>query len=62
MVEEESSPEHEMLRQMAKEAGLEPVKNLTKEKERMSEVHRLGLLEKDITEDRRFNSLTQVAT
>ena len=62
MVEEESSPEHEMLRQVAKEAGLEPVKNLTKEKERMSEVHRLGLLEKDITEDRRFNSLTQVAT
>ena len=31
MVEEASPPEHEMLRQVAREAGLESVKNLSKE-------------------------------
>ena len=62
MVEESHSPSHELLRQAGKEAGIEPVKELANENERMSEVHRLGLLNKDMTQDKRFNSITQVAT
>ena len=62
MVEESLSPSHELLKQAGKEAGIEPVQELANENERMSEVHRLGLLDKDMTQDKRFNSITQVAT
>ena len=52
----------EMLREEGKKAGIEPVKNLFNEDQRLAEVKRLGVLDLDLSSERRYNSLTQVAT
>ena len=52
----------EMLREEGKKAGIEPVKNLFNEDQRLAEVKRLGILDLDLSSERRYNSLTQVAT
>ena len=50
------------LRKLGFEAGLEPVTNLFNEEQRLAEVKRLGILDIDISLERRYNALTQVAT
>ena len=42
-------------------AGIVPVKTPENEKSRVEEVNRLGILNKDLERDRRFNNITQIA-
>ena len=50
------------LRKLGADAGLEPVTNLFNEPQRLAEVKRLGILDLDISLERRYNAITQVAT
>ena len=43
----------EMLREEGKKAGIEPVKNLFNEDQRLAEVKRLGILDLDLSIERR---------
>ena len=52
----------EMLRNEGKKAGIEPVKNLFNEDQRIEEVKRLGILDLNLSSESRYNSMTQVAT
>ena len=52
----------EMLREEGKKAGIEPVKNLFNEDQRIEEVKRLGILDLNLSSESRYNSITQVAT
>ena len=52
----------EMLREEGKKAGIEPVKNLFNEDQRIEEVKRLGILDLNLSSESRYNSMTQVAT
>ena len=52
----------EMLREEGKKAGIEPVKNLFNEDQRIEEVKRLGILDLNLSSASRYNSMTQVAT
>ena len=52
----------EMLRDEGKKAGIEPVKNLFNEDQRIEEVKRLGILDLNLSSESRYNSMTQVAT
>ena len=52
----------EMLREEGKKAGIEPVKNLFNEDQRIEEVKRLGILDLNLSGESRYNSMTQVAT
>ena len=52
----------ESLRQEGEKAGIVPVKNLFNEDQRIAEVKRLGILDLDLSRERRYNSMTQVAT
>ena len=47
---------------MGKKAGIEPVKNLFNEDQRIEEVKRLGILDLNLSSESRYNSMTQVAT
>ncbi len=51
-----------MLREEGKKAGIEPVKNLFNEDQRIEEVKRLGILDLNLSSESRYNSMTQVAT
>ncbi len=51
-----------LMRKQGEKAGIVPVKNPDNEGQRIQELERLGVLEKDLDQDRRFNSLAQVAT
>ena len=42
----------EMLREEGKKAGIEPVKNLFNEDQRLAEVKRLGILDLDLSSER----------
>ena len=44
------------------EAGIVPVSNPPDEEQRLDELKRLGLVEKDFESDRRFNNVTQIAS
>ena len=50
------------LRKLGAEAGLESVSNLFNEPQRLAEVKRLGILDLDVSHERRYNAITQVAT
>ncbi|SVB34945.1 uncharacterized protein METZ01_LOCUS187799 [marine metagenome] len=52
----------EMLREAGVKAGIVPVQNLFNEDQRVAEVKRLGILDLDLSSERRYNSMTQVAT
>ena len=45
-----------------KKAGIEPVRNLFNEDQRIEEVKRLGILDLNLSSESRYNSMTQVAT
>ena len=51
-----------LLRKQGIKAGIVPVKNPENEGERLAEVKRLGIMELDLSGERRYNSMTQVAT
>ena len=42
-------------------AGLQPVEGLEKEEERVEELLRLDVIDKDLTNEREFNNVTQLA-
>ena len=52
----------EMLREAGVKAGIVPVQNLFNEDQRVAEVKRLGILDLDLSSERRYNSMTQFAT
>ena len=52
----------QLLRKQGAKAGIVPVKNPDNERERLAEVKRLGIMELDLNGERRYNSMTQVAT
>ena len=52
----------EMLREAGVIAGIVPVQNLFNEDQRVAEVKRLGILDLDLSSERHYNSMTQVAT
>ncbi len=59
----ELKPEElEEVRNLCKEAGIVPVVNPPNEDLRLKELQRLGVLEKDLKQDPRYASLTEVAT
>ena len=59
----ELEPEElEEVRNLCKEAGIVPVVNPPNEDLRLKELQRLGVLEKDLKQDPRYASLTEVAT
>ena len=51
----------EQVRKLCKEAGIVPVSNPVNEDLRLTELKRLGMLEKDLEQDPRYASLTEVA-
>ena len=52
----------QLLRNQGYKAGIVPVQNTENEVERLAEVKRLGIMELDLSDERRYNSMTQVAT
>ena len=53
---------HSILRNEGLKVGVMPVQNLKNESQRVDEVKRLGILDRDLSSERRYNSLTQVAS
>tara|TARA_B100001996_G_C18644641_1_gene586907 strand:- start:467 stop:1642 length:1176 start_codon:yes stop_codon:yes gene_type:complete len=51
-----------IMRKKGKKAGIVPVTNLKNEDQRLAEVNRLGIIDKDLSEQRKYNSITQLAT
>ena len=51
-----------LLRNQGRKAGIVPVENPANEEQRLAEVKRLGIMELDLSGERRYNSMTQVAT
>ena len=51
-----------LLRNQGNKAGIVPVENPANEDERLAEVKRLGIMDLDLSGERRYNSITQVAT
>ena len=51
----------EHVRKLCKEAGIVPVSNPVNEDLRLTELKRLGMLEKDLDQDPRYALLTEVA-
>ena len=52
----------QLLRNQGKKAGIVPFEKTENEVERLAEVKRLGILELELSGERRYNSMTQVAT
>ena len=52
----------QLLRNQGNIAGIFPVENTENEVERLAEVKRLGIMELDLSGERHYNSMTQVAT
>ena len=50
----------EQVRKLCKEAGIVPVSNPVNEDLRLTELKRLGMLEKDLEQDPRYPLLTEV--
>jgi class 3 adenylate cyclase len=53
--------ELKQVRKQCKEQGIVPVINLSKEDLRLTEVKRLNMLERDLEQDKRYSSLTELA-
>ena len=47
-----------ILRSQGKKAGIIPVENPNNEKQCLAEVDRLGIMNKDISAERKYNSMT----
>lgn len=52
---------HSLMSSQAIKAGLEPVKNLAGESDRLLEINRLDLIDKDVSNDRHLNNVTELA-
>jgi len=53
---------NDVLRQQGSKIGILPVENIPNEESRIEEVKRLGILNKDFSDEAKYNSLTQLAT
>ena len=53
--------ELKQVRKKCKEFGIDPIINLPNENSRLTEVKRLDIMEKDLEQDQRYNSLTELA-
>ena len=53
--------ELKQVRKKCKEFGIDPIINLPNEDSRLTEVKRLDIMEKDLEQDQRYNSLTELA-
>ena len=53
---------NDVLRLQGSQIGILPVENIPNEKSRLEEVKRLGILNKDFSDEAKYNSLTQLAT
>jgi len=62
MTGELKQEELEQVRNLCSEMGIVPVANPANEDLRLTELKRLGMLEKDLDQDSRYASLTEVAT
>ena len=51
-----------ILRKKGEKVGIIPVANLDNEDQRLAEVSRLGIIDKDLSQERKYNSITQLAT
>ena len=51
-----------ILRAQGLKAGIIPVENPENEDQRLAEVQRLGILDRDLSDERRYNSMTQLAS
>ena len=51
-----------ILRSEAHKAGVIPVQSPDDENQRLAEIERLGILERDLSGERKYNSMTQVAS
>ena len=52
---------HNLISKQALKSGLEPVRNIEGETERLNEIGRLDLIDKDVTNDRHLNNVTELA-
>ena len=62
MTEELQQKDLKQIQKVCKEEGITPVINPLNEDLRITELKRLGILEKDLEQDRRYSSLTEVVT
>ena len=53
---------NDVLRLQGSQMGILPVENIPNEESRLEEVKRLGILNKDFSDEAKYNSLTQLAT
>ena len=51
-----------ILRSEAQKAGVIPVQSPDDENQRLAEIERLGILERDLSGERKYNTMTQVAS
>ena len=51
-----------ILRSEAQKAGVIPVQSPDDENQRLAEIERLGIMDRDISGERKYNSMTQVAS
>ena len=51
-----------LLRSQARKAGNVPVENPVNEEDRLAEVKRLGVLDRDLSSENRYSAMTQVAS
>ena len=51
-----------LLRNQGKKAGIIPIAEPKNEAKRLAEVERLGIMDRDISGERKYNSMTQVAS
>ena len=62
MPDELNQEEVEQVKNICKEQGIVPVSNLPNEDLRLTELNRLDIMDKDLGEDTRYSSLTEVAS
>ena len=53
---------NDILRTRGEQAGIVPVTNLKNEDLRLAEVNRLGIIDRNLSEERKYSSITQLAT
>ena len=53
---------NDVLRIQGSQIGILPVENIPNEESRLEEVKRLGILDKDFSDEAKYNSITQLAT
>ena len=51
-----------LLRSQGRKAGIVPVENPVNEEDRLAEVKRLGVMDRDLSSENRYSAMTQVAS